>query len=166
MFCLTLLVSPQVNREIVSGLKYVQQTYRKGMRSKWALSTNKSNLLIWPVVMSRMMSRMTQSYIIKCWCVGITTEIVFLTAHTGSMLTIKQRTHNEMRQIYIILFPSFRPLWACAGQNVSTNRESLCSISTAGTQERSTFQAHSLETPGCDVVLILTQLLTNLWLVS
>lgn len=26
---------PQVNREIVSGLKYVQQTFRKGMKSEW-----------------------------------------------------------------------------------------------------------------------------------
>lgn len=25
---------PQVNREIVSGLKYVQQTFRKGMKSE------------------------------------------------------------------------------------------------------------------------------------
>lgn len=29
-----LSVCPQVNREIVSGLKYVQQTYRKALRSE------------------------------------------------------------------------------------------------------------------------------------
>lgn len=29
-----MFVSPQVNKEIVSGLKYVQQTYRKGMKSE------------------------------------------------------------------------------------------------------------------------------------
>lgn len=28
------LCTPQVNKEIVSGLKYVQQTYRKGLRSE------------------------------------------------------------------------------------------------------------------------------------
>lgn len=30
----TVLSPPQVNKEIVSGLKYVQQTYRKGVKSK------------------------------------------------------------------------------------------------------------------------------------
>lgn len=30
-----MFVSPQVNKEIVSGLKYVQQTYRKGMKSEF-----------------------------------------------------------------------------------------------------------------------------------
>lgn len=28
-------VFPQVNREIVSGMKYIQHTYRKGVKSKW-----------------------------------------------------------------------------------------------------------------------------------
>lgn len=29
------VLSPQVNREIVSGMKYIQHTYRKGVKSEW-----------------------------------------------------------------------------------------------------------------------------------
>lgn len=39
-------VSPQVNREIVSGMKYIQHTYRKGVKSKW-VDCGVGSLWVW-----------------------------------------------------------------------------------------------------------------------
>lgn len=33
--------SSQVNREIVSGMKYIQHTYRKGVKSEWRVGNGK-----------------------------------------------------------------------------------------------------------------------------
>lgn len=51
-FFFFLCKSFQVNKEIVSGLKYVQQTFRKGVKSKYDHvdnSTKKNRLLLHPL---------------------------------------------------------------------------------------------------------------------
>ena len=54
----SLLVSLQVNREIVSGLKYIQHTFRKGVKSKcfsgtWVLLCVRASCLSTAVVGAR-----------------------------------------------------------------------------------------------------------------